>query len=205
MLIKDSSIYSKLAENKGEKNDCCVRAFTVATNKPYDEIHSLHAKHGRKFRKGTYMITTHKVLGELGFEEVKIEKKMTVGQFVSLYPKGTYYCHKAGHAFAIVDGVVHDWASTTSQRTQIKFVAKPIGQEMKKEIKIDGTIRNYRGFDLVKVRGMFYTHDLFDGKALHLKDAKQLIDMIYRRMILNGGSISKNIPALMKELNEQPV
>ena len=50
--------------------------------------------------------------------------EMTLGQFVEINKRGSYYVHIRGHAMAIIDGQLFDWKSrgkTTRIRSFIKI------------------------------------------------------------------------------------
>ena len=127
-MEKTSAKYSTLPAMNGEANDCVVRAFSIVLDKPYNEVHAQCEKHGRKFGKGTYPHTQRKVANDNGMTEI-YEKELhklspsgenpTVLQFLKAYPTGKYYVCRSGHAFAIIDGVIHDWARGTGIRSRI--------------------------------------------------------------------------------------
>lgn len=98
-----------------EKNDCAVRAF-AALGVSYKEAHARMAELGRKRGKGinTYrlveLMDSKDVLG-LRFEtipEIHCNSRVTLGRFLNEHPVGRYFCHKASHVFAVVDGKVLD-------------------------------------------------------------------------------------------------
>jgi hypothetical protein len=119
---------------KSEHNDCVVRALASAYEIPYERAHEIvKNKFNRKHKKGTYGFNLKmnnigetgepingkqiKILGEkkmFGYSldyDVKskgvfIKRKMTVGTFSKLYPKGVFIMSIRGHAFTIKDGVV---------------------------------------------------------------------------------------------------
>lgn len=108
----------------GERNDCSVRALSVAARISYERAYGLYAKVGREPNKGTYTRITMALAERCGFTNVRLHPphspfKPTLAQFIRLYPKGSYLVHRSGHAFALVDGVVHDWEYGTGPRTRI--------------------------------------------------------------------------------------
>jgi hypothetical protein len=128
-MEKTSAKYSSLPTSMlGELNDCVVRAFSIVLDKPYDDLHAQCAKHGRKFAKGTHYYTQRNVAQENGMVEINWNELRnlspsgeypTVLQFLKAFPKGRYYVCRNGHAFAIIDGVIHDWARGTGIRSRI--------------------------------------------------------------------------------------
>jgi hypothetical protein len=113
-----------------ETNDCVVLAFTVAAQISYATAHQLCKKHGRIDGRGTYDHTVHKVAIELGATPIDLingrniiglrrDDWPTVQQFVLTHPAGRYFIIRGGHAFAIVDGAVHDWASGTGALSRV--------------------------------------------------------------------------------------
>ena len=122
----------------GDRRDCVVRALAIATGRPYDECNALYAKHGRKRNHGTpryVTIKVHRAIGSLDVRVLQPSRKPvrpgydgldprgaypTRAQFIKKNPKGRYVLLSRGHACALVDGVIHDWASHTSgARTRV--------------------------------------------------------------------------------------
>jgi len=106
---------------KKETNDCVVRAFAAAADWSYDVAHKFIAtEFGRQPRKGTPKFKStmvrlvsenrrinRKKLTTISSTEMKNgSSRMTVGQFVKWYDKGTFIIVIASHAFSIRDGVV---------------------------------------------------------------------------------------------------
>lgn len=87
-----------------ERNDCAVRAYAIYAQTSYAVSHSTFAKSGRKSGKGTSHATLERVLGK----ESRINCQMTLRALRRLHPTGSVYAVKRGHAFAMVDGVIHD-------------------------------------------------------------------------------------------------
>lgn len=123
MIPKDSSMYSAVTD---ERNACAVRALSVAANMPYEIARRLYAKHGRKPNDGAYRFTTRAVMDELDYQPVAHFAPVlcravfiTLAQFIKAHPRGRYWLGRKGHAFALIDGVVHDWAWGGSARCRI--------------------------------------------------------------------------------------
>lgn len=113
-----------------ETNDCTVRALMAAANISYDAAHSLMAKHGRKFGKGTYHETQVKAYEEAGGDlravfgttkgakyranktkDVPHQKGITLASLLAEIPNGRFVCIMRGHAFAIIDRQLADGGS----------------------------------------------------------------------------------------------
>lgn len=124
-LVKVGDAYSTPVAASGDRNDCCVRALSVAANLPYEQCHALMAKHGRKNGKGTPYATSDAVHAELGHEVTRHRGLgPTLAQFIRANPKGRFVVHRKWHAFALVDGVVHDWyRSRTGSRSRVYYSA----------------------------------------------------------------------------------
>lgn len=91
-----------------EKNDCAVRAHVLFTNTPYAESHNMFKQLGRKDGRGTKNTLIAKLLDP---NYSKSFDRMTLTQLRNKYPRGRIYALKRGHAFALIDGVLHDtWA-----------------------------------------------------------------------------------------------
>ena len=127
-MEKTSAKYSSLPTIHGDHNDCAVRSFSLVLDRPYNEVHSVCEKHGRKFACGTNGVTQRAVAKEYGMIEVDWKELRalspsasypTVLQFLKAFPKGRYYVCRDGHAFAIIDGVIHDWVRGTGIRSRI--------------------------------------------------------------------------------------
>lgn len=101
-------------EYSDEKNDCTVRATSLALSKPYKEVHKVFASNGRRWGKGVNLVTLEKSLKTLlGTDPKAVYRHWQVGRvtlktFVSRYNQGHWVVIKRGHAFAVVDGVVMD-------------------------------------------------------------------------------------------------
>ena len=122
--------YAALGAEFNEHRDCVVRAFSLALNKPYAEIHAACKRHGREDRKGTYRDVQRRVAAEYGMSTVFLYNQqkpwlpITLAQFLREHPKGNYYLVRKGYAFTVIDGVVHDWAHGTGPRSRIILAYK---------------------------------------------------------------------------------
>jgi len=90
-----------------ERRDCVVRAFTIATGKPYAEVHAMFTRHGRKRGCGTSRKTYLKVAAELGLKYVS--QRCSVVRFLDdrqYAPVCAAFVR--GHAFAVEKGAVVD-------------------------------------------------------------------------------------------------
>lgn len=113
----------------GEQNDCSVRACAVAACVPYSVAREAFAAAGRRTGRGTKLHTSKRawelVLGyspeKVNTSEAKTGKVLTVGQFVAAFPVGHFVVHVSGHAFAVTDGVVHDWADRPRRHVRAAF------------------------------------------------------------------------------------
>jgi hypothetical protein len=113
-----------------ERNDCAVRAMTLATGRPYAEVHALLAKYGRKTRRGTPFSSMDSALTELGLPKLtrcetdyqlvgggyfgrrswRDTSRPTLARFAAEHRRGRYIVVIRGHAFALVDGMQLDMA-----------------------------------------------------------------------------------------------
>lgn len=87
-----------------DTNDCAVRAYALFKGIPYAEAHALFKKEGRKNGRGTSFTIIRSLLGGKG----ENGGRMTLASLRSKFPQGRVYAIKRGHAFAIIDGVIHD-------------------------------------------------------------------------------------------------
>lgn len=94
-----------------QKDDCTVRAISIARKLPYDDAYDLLAAAGRKCAKGFDIMTW---LAEqpwaikLSFPAVKGQRRMNPVSFCETHKTGTYIVRVAKHVFTIKDGVVYD-------------------------------------------------------------------------------------------------
>ncbi len=103
-----------------DKDDCSVRALAVACGVPYAVASVALSVTGRRVKQGTDLETTIRLHEEfLGMVRVRSAKGMDLETFCLVAPKGAYVVHKKGHAFAVIDGIVHDWESTTKPSTMV--------------------------------------------------------------------------------------
>lgn len=109
----------------GDGNDCSVRALSIAANIPYSACSALFAKHGRTPGRRTPHHVTRGVYRELGIPApMYYTARPTVAQFIRENPKGRFILTRSGHAFSLVDSVIHDWADGTGPRSRILFAAR---------------------------------------------------------------------------------
>lgn len=88
-----------------EHNDCAVRAYALFKNIPYSESHDTFKKLGRRDGRCT---KNHIIYDLVGRDTRKEGTGLTLNQLVAQHPTGRVYGMKRGHAFAIIDGVLHD-------------------------------------------------------------------------------------------------
>lgn len=118
-----------------EHNDCAVRAYALFKNIPYNEAHCIFKKLGRRDGRGT---KNHIIYDLVGRSTRKEGNGMTLNQLIASNPTGKVYGLKRGHAFAIIDGVLHDswkvggksritfyWTDSTAS-VSTPIVAKPV-------------------------------------------------------------------------------
>lgn len=96
-------------EGFSERRDCTVRALTNVSGASYSEVHAIFAAHGRKNRRG---IVLRKVLqsvaSDLGLTAQIVRRSGSVERLLRDFPAGRLVINTRGHAFAVIDGVVHD-------------------------------------------------------------------------------------------------
>lgn len=110
------------AGTPGEHAACVIRAAIVASGEDpvriTEKLQPYRYK-GRGGRLGGINAFYYRpVLEALGFKcqtylskdnPFGAYKKPTVAQFIAQHPKGRWFVTVSGHAFAIIDGEVHDW------------------------------------------------------------------------------------------------
>lgn len=118
-MRRDTTAYSAVRP-EWDKNDCSVRALACATKVSYIVASMTFSAQGRSVKKGTPTELSIKLHEEvLGMRRIAMAEGMRLEDFVAAAKTGSFIIHKASHAFALVDGVIHDWATTTKDSTQI--------------------------------------------------------------------------------------
>ena len=122
-MKKDSTAYGAIRPAY-DKSDCSVRALAVATSCTYQQASAVFSAAGRQLKRGTPQDISQKVYAEwLGMRLIPEVAGWPLIGFVMAYPKGRFIAHRKGHAFAIVDGVLHDWeAGSTKPGSRLKKV-----------------------------------------------------------------------------------
>jgi hypothetical protein len=102
-----------------ERRDCVVRASSIATGISYPEMHAKYKAAGRQDRRGTSVFLISEVLD---FEQSIVAEyrhnAWTLKKFLSIYNKGRWVMCNRNHAWAVIDGVVHDQGEIGS-RTRV--------------------------------------------------------------------------------------
>jgi hypothetical protein len=112
----------------GESNDCGVISISIASGRPYQEIHKLFVKHGRSKGKGVSLNMIKRVLDDLGYKsdwdvcQAVFGKRVPVTHARGYFREGNYIAITRTHALAVVNGNVVDWME--GRRHQIKFFFK---------------------------------------------------------------------------------
>lgn len=113
-FVKDDAGRSQ-SKRPRQRNDCTVRALTIACQIPYDEMYDFLADKGRKSWKGFNLKWLEDGMSFFGhrvekttFQAVKGQKRMNPKTFSEQFTKGRYVVKVAKHVFAFVDGVSHD-------------------------------------------------------------------------------------------------
>jgi hypothetical protein len=93
-----------------ERNDCTVRALSVATDINYGVIHTIARAAGRQNRKG---FNFEKILARaarygIHSRKVTLQNRVRLSTFARKHPRGRYVILCAGHVSPLVDGVYID-------------------------------------------------------------------------------------------------
>lgn len=123
-MRKDSTSYG--AERPSwDKADCSVRALAAAAGVSYKVASITFSAQGRTLKKGTSIELSRRLYEDvLGMKPVDMAQGMHLGGFLEVARTGSFLIHKNGHAFAVVEGVVHDWEGTSKDSTRIVKVWK---------------------------------------------------------------------------------
>lgn len=95
-----------------EKDDCVVRAVAVATSQPYERVHVMFKRAGRKDgRTFGFRVWMHgrKRINRHSVRDVRLEVgEKTVGGLLKANLQGRFIARVRRHVFAMIDGVVFD-------------------------------------------------------------------------------------------------
>lgn len=116
-IIGFKKVDARADEYFWESRDCVLRASTIATGKSYAEMHAAFKAAGRKDRKGTYSFLIDSVLGTPVHSCGSLIAP-TLAQFIRKHRKGRWVMCNRNHAWAVIDGVVHD-AVKIGARTRV--------------------------------------------------------------------------------------
>jgi len=108
------------AVQKGETNDCSVKAVSIACDVPYHVAHKALALQGRVNRRGAYHRQIEKAIESLGFKfahlvNVKAATCATLARDPAVH-KGFFVAYVKRHILAVVDGKIEDWTATNCRR-----------------------------------------------------------------------------------------
>lgn len=115
--------WDEVKKNK-DKNACTVIALAKVMDSDYPTCYKFMASQGRKHGRGMYDDDVDKAF--LSMKNTKVVKgpysltnRITVSKFIEKHPVGRFFVCSRGHAFAIIDGIVHDYKR--GDRRQIKL------------------------------------------------------------------------------------
>ena len=123
-MKKDTTTYGA-KRPAWDKNDCAVRALAVACGVSYATASAVYSARGRRLKAGTEVTLSAELCEQiLEMKRVTLAEGLRLEAFLEVAKTGSYMVRKAGHMFAVVEGVVHDWQSTTRENTKILGVWK---------------------------------------------------------------------------------
>lgn len=142
MMRKDSTGYSA-ARPAWDKQDCSVRALASAAGVSYETASAAFSARGRRLGRGTEVELSRRLYEDvLGMKRVTLAEGMLLGDFADLARTGSFIIHSRTHAFALVEGVVHDWEARTSHpRTKIEAAWKVTDLARGKMRKMEGLMK----------------------------------------------------------------
>ena len=144
-MKKDTTSYG--AERPAWDNkDCSVRALATATGVPYAIASATFSAQGRTLKKGTSIELSERLyVGVLGMKRVTMAEGMRLEAFLEVARTGRFIVHKVGHAFAVVDGVVHDWEGTSKGSTMLMQIWKVTDVSLGKMRKMEELVKEISG------------------------------------------------------------
>ncbi len=101
-----------------ESRDCAVLALSNALDVAYCRAHAFLANNGRKPKHGIHVgeLITRKRGIILGHKLQLVKRSGSLAKFLREFPSGRYLITVRHHAFAVVDGMVHDMQRQSPRR-----------------------------------------------------------------------------------------
>ena len=100
-----------------EYRDCTIRALALSAGIEYSTAHRIGRDAGRKRRCGFF---PDRLLKQAEQSDIKYSKlpdsQVTIEEFIRTHSKGSFYCRRSGHAFAVVDGIILDNVRNTPRQ-----------------------------------------------------------------------------------------
>ncbi len=122
-------IVCKASDRMNEKNDCTVKALSIACRVPYNTAHDALKQMGRKKGKGATNAQWMEAIYLLGceFEETLWPKQKNGSSYTpktigKAYKRGYYVVHFRGHVAAMINGEIQDW--TVGRKHRVLAVYK---------------------------------------------------------------------------------
>ena len=112
-----------------EREDCTVKALSIALDIPYWVAHEKLRMAGRKVGKPFNLINWLNPLTDIcGYKIMRWNANgHTLSQVLKNCAKGRFILRKSGHVFAMIDGMVHD--RNTNNNAKIYQVWKFVKEE----------------------------------------------------------------------------
>lgn len=117
-IQKFSDSIKESSAKYNEYDDCTVRALSFVTGIPYEDAHVIAKESGRPDREGWYAHRVIQEAMEYGYKFNQIDlysilkrlgiKKISAKRFAELFPTGSLYVCRRGHAFAIINGKIYN-------------------------------------------------------------------------------------------------
>ena len=120
------------SSNRGERNDCTVKALALATGLDYSVCHAQLAKEGRRKGCGTTFANVQLAAQHLGFMMKRRNRReyraktMISAERDSSLRHGNLILGTCNHAAAMIDGKILDWTEGRRNRIQSVYVITPL-------------------------------------------------------------------------------
>lgn len=117
--------YKEDRDRMKESRDCTVVSFCEVWGAPYNLAHEhLKRQFGRRNRRGASTALCREAIAKcpktkMAYKSWDRPERPTLKQFCENHPDGRYWVFVAGHALAVIDGVIYD--HTHSPRRRVKF------------------------------------------------------------------------------------
>jgi hypothetical protein len=153
-----TEVYSSIAAESTDNNDCAVKAVAIATGTAYSEVFSLFEAEGRVKGKGVQQDVINAVLKALGYKSIAVNPAEYIATYGGVHSdvlknvtthhparfphafrdEQTYFFYSTGHVTCIVNGENHDWTKGRAKRAKEIHAIVPRSAKVSNYLKSKG-------------------------------------------------------------------